>query len=117
MILSLVAAGFHGLHGHVTNRGSKRQHLLLKSDPRKTFPDLKDDMLGNLKRLKKTMSAMDWQDFETWMHKWLLFEMAKGPKMEEQNTIPAEKAPAPTQPPSAEPEEVIFSGVDMVKAK
>lgn len=104
---------------------------LQKSDPRKTFPDLKDDMLGNLKRLKKTMSAMDWQvsagallpipsgvspagtwcagcslgsgplcihpllpppqDFETWMHKWLLFEMAKGPKMEEQNTIPAEK--------------------------
>lgn len=93
------------------------RHLLLKSDPRKTFPDLKDDMLGNLKRLKKTMSAMDWQDFETWMHKWLLFEMAKGPKMEEQNTIPAEKAPAPTQPPSTEPEEVIFSGVDMVKAK
>jgi len=26
-------------------------------------------------------------------------------------------APAPTQPPSAEPEEVIFSGVDMVKGK
>ncbi|POI31410.1 hypothetical protein CIB84_004838 [Bambusicola thoracicus] len=156
------------------------RHLLLKSDPRKTFPELKDDMLGNLKRLKKTMSAMDWQDFETWMHKWLLFEMAKGPKVEEQNTVPAEKvqtkcqaeasfggvhpgrfrpecdengdylpkqcyastgycwccykngtriegtatrgeldcsAPAPTQPALTEPEEVIFSGVDMVKGK
>uniref|UniRef100_A0A8V0YKP1 CD74 molecule n=1 Tax=Gallus gallus TaxID=9031 RepID=A0A8V0YKP1_CHICK len=127
-----------------------------------------------------TDSADRSSDFETWMHKWLLFEMAKGPKMEEQNTIPAEKvqtkcqaeasfggvhpgrfrpecdengdylpkqcyastgycwccykngtriegtatrgqldcsAPAPTQPPSAEPEEVIFSGVDMVKGK
>uniref|UniRef100_A0A8C9ESD0 CD74 molecule n=1 Tax=Pavo cristatus TaxID=9049 RepID=A0A8C9ESD0_PAVCR len=87
------------------------RHLLLKGDPRKTFPELKDDMLGNLKRLKKNMSAMDWQDFEAWMHKWLLFEMAKGPKVEEQNAIPAEKAPAPT-----EPEEMIFSGVDMPKA-
>ncbi|XP_010717446.1 HLA class II histocompatibility antigen gamma chain isoform X2 [Meleagris gallopavo] len=87
------------------------RHLLLKADPRKTFPELKDDMLGNMKRLQKTMSAMDWKDFEAWMHKWLLFEMAKSPK-EEQNAIPAEKAPTPT-----EPEEMIFSGVDMLKAK
>uniref|UniRef100_G3USV8 Uncharacterized protein n=1 Tax=Meleagris gallopavo TaxID=9103 RepID=G3USV8_MELGA len=85
------------------------RHLLLKADPRKTFPELKDDMLGNMKRLQKTMSAMDWKDFEAWMHKWLLFEMAKSPK-EEQNAIPAEKAPTPT-----EPEEMIFSGVDMLK--
>ncbi|OXB76180.1 UNVERIFIED_CONTAM: hypothetical protein H355_016758 [Colinus virginianus] len=148
---------------------------LQKADPRKMFPELKDDTLGNLKRLKKTMSAMDWQDFESWMHKWLLFEMAKGPKGEEQSEVPAEKvqtkcqaeasfrgvqpgrfrpkcdengdylpkqcststgycwccykngttiegtatrgeldcsAPAPT-----EPEEMIFSGVDMLKAK
>lgn len=34
---------------------------LQKSDPRKTFPELNDDMLGNMKRLKKSMSAMDWQ--------------------------------------------------------
>ncbi|XP_031454140.1 HLA class II histocompatibility antigen gamma chain isoform X2 [Phasianus colchicus] len=88
------------------------RHLLLKADPRKTFPELKDDMLGNLKRLQKTMSAMDWQDFEAWMHKWLLFEMAKGPEADEQKAIPAEKAPTPT-----EPEEMIFSGVDMLKAK
>ncbi|XP_015731215.1 HLA class II histocompatibility antigen gamma chain isoform X1 [Coturnix japonica] len=67
------------------------RHLLLKADPRKTFPELKEDLLGNLKRLKKAMNAMDWQDFEAWMHKWLLFEMAKGPKGEEQNAIPAEK--------------------------
>ncbi|XP_021265797.1 HLA class II histocompatibility antigen gamma chain isoform X4 [Numida meleagris] len=88
------------------------RHLLLRADPRKTFPELKDDMLGNLKNLKKTMSAMDWQDFEAWMHKWLLFEMAKGPKVEEKNAVPAEKVSATT-----EPEEMIFSGVDMLKAK
>ncbi|NXJ14101.1 HG2A protein, partial [Odontophorus gujanensis] len=64
---------------------------LQKADPRKMFPELKDDMLGNLKSLKKTMSTMDWQDFESWMHKWLLFETAKGPKGEEQSEIPAEK--------------------------
>ncbi|XP_015731217.1 HLA class II histocompatibility antigen gamma chain isoform X3 [Coturnix japonica] len=91
------------------------RHLLLKADPRKTFPELKEDLLGNLKRLKKAMNAMDWQDFEAWMHKWLLFEMAKGPKGEEQNAIPAEKVAAPAPTPT-EPEEMIFSGVDMLKA-
>ncbi|XP_065590809.1 HLA class II histocompatibility antigen gamma chain isoform X2 [Cyrtonyx montezumae] len=81
------------------------RHLLLKADPRKMFPELKDDMLGNLKRLKKTMSTMDWQDFESWMHKWLLFEMAKGPKGEEQSEIPAEKVQTKCQA------EASFSGV------
>lgn len=31
------------------------------------------------------------QSFESWMHKWLLFEMAKNPKPEESKAIPAEK--------------------------
>lgn len=31
------------------------------------------------------------QSFESWMHKWLLFEMAKNPKPEDRKAIPAEK--------------------------
>lgn len=31
------------------------------------------------------------QSFESWMHKWLLFEMAKNPKSEDRKAIPAEK--------------------------
>lgn len=31
------------------------------------------------------------QSFESWLHKWLLFEMAKNAKSEDQKAIPAEK--------------------------
>ncbi|NXG86295.1 HG2A protein, partial [Stercorarius parasiticus] len=91
------------------------KHILLQADP-KMFPELKD----NLMRLKSTMTDADWKSFESWMHKWLLFEMAKNPKAKEHKTIPAEKAPISCPPPAdvaaatAEPEEM-FSGVDMLK--
>ncbi|KFQ21652.1 HLA class II histocompatibility antigen gamma chain, partial [Mesitornis unicolor] len=99
------------------------KHLLLQADPSKMFPDLKDNLMGNMKRLKMTMTDADWKAFESWMHKWLLFEMAKKPKPDERKAIPAEKAPTPC-PPSAdaavrdattEPEEMIFSGVNLLK--
>ncbi|KFO10970.1 H-2 class II histocompatibility antigen gamma chain, partial [Balearica regulorum gibbericeps] len=95
------------------------KHVLLQADPRKKFPELKDNLLDNLKNLKNTMTDTDWKSFESWMQKWLLFEMAKNPKQEERKTIPAEKAPT-SCPSSAdatamEPEDMIFSGVDMLK--
>ncbi|KFQ98559.1 HLA class II histocompatibility antigen gamma chain, partial [Nipponia nippon] len=98
------------------------KHLLLQADPRKMFPELKNNLMDNLKSLKNTMTDADWKSFESWMHKWLLFEMAKSPKTEERKAIPAVKAPS-SCPPSAdaasattaEPEEMIFSGVDMLK--
>ncbi|XP_052672159.1 HLA class II histocompatibility antigen gamma chain isoform X1 [Harpia harpyja] len=67
------------------------KHLLLQADPRKTFPELKDNLMDNLKSLKKTMTDADWKSFESWMHKWLLFEMAKNPKPEDRKAIPVEK--------------------------
>ncbi|KFZ67974.1 HLA class II histocompatibility antigen gamma chain, partial [Podiceps cristatus] len=67
------------------------KRLLLQADPRKMFPELKDNLMDNLKRLKNTMTDADWKSFESWMHKWLLFEMAKNPKPEERKAIPAEK--------------------------
>ncbi|NXU47803.1 HG2A protein, partial [Turnix velox] len=94
------------------------KHILLQADPRKMFPELKDSLMDNLKRLKSTMTATDWQSFESWMHKWLLFEMAKNPKSEEHKAIPALKGnrdgDAITTT-TAEPEEMMSSGVDMLK--
>ncbi|XP_029854165.1 HLA class II histocompatibility antigen gamma chain isoform X4 [Aquila chrysaetos chrysaetos] len=67
------------------------KHLLLQADPRKMFPELKDNLMDNLKSLKKTMTDADWKSFESWMHKWLLFEMAKNPKPKDRTAIPAVK--------------------------
>ncbi|NXY64812.1 HG2A protein, partial [Callaeas wilsoni] len=93
------------------------KHLLLQADPSKMFPELKDNLMDNLKSLRSTMTHADWKSFESWMHKWLLFEMAKNPKSEDHKAIPAEKGTAgPTAPAAtADPEEMIFSGVDMLK--
>ncbi|NXH69482.1 HG2A protein, partial [Hydrobates tethys] len=91
------------------------KHLLLQADPRKMFPELKDNLMDNLKGLKNTMTDADWKSFESWMHKWLLFEMARNPKPEERNAIPAEKDAATASATTTEPEEMIFSGVDMLK--
>ncbi|NWW30449.1 HG2A protein, partial [Panurus biarmicus] len=93
------------------------KHLLLQADPSKMFPELKDNLMENLKRLRSTMTHVDWKSFESWMHKWLLFEMAKNPKSEDRKAIPAEKGTAApsTAAATADPEEMIFSGVDMLK--
>ncbi|XP_068018401.1 HLA class II histocompatibility antigen gamma chain isoform X2 [Melanerpes formicivorus] len=90
------------------------KHLLLQADPKKMFPELKGSLLDNLKSLKTTLSGADWKSLESWMHKWLLFEMAKNPKAVpvEPKAVPAEKdVPAA----GVEPEEMMFSGVDMLK--
>ncbi|XP_058704619.1 HLA class II histocompatibility antigen gamma chain isoform X1 [Poecile atricapillus] len=67
------------------------KHLLLQADPSKMFPELNDNLMDNLKRLRSTMTHVDWKSFESWMHKWLLFEMAKNPKSEDHKAVPAEK--------------------------
>ncbi|XP_016157118.1 PREDICTED: HLA class II histocompatibility antigen gamma chain isoform X3 [Ficedula albicollis] len=93
------------------------KHLLLQADPSKMFPELRDNLMDNLKRLRSTMTHADWKSFESWMHKWLLFEMAKNPKSEDRKAIPAEKGTAAPSAATAtaDPEEMIFSGVEMLK--
>ncbi|NXF03850.1 HG2A protein, partial [Smithornis capensis] len=93
------------------------KHLLLQADPGKMFPEMKDNLMDNLKRLRNTMTHTDWKAFESWMHKWLLFEMAKNPKSEERKAVPATKgaAVASTAATTVDPEEMIFSGVDVLK--
>ncbi|KYO20403.1 40S ribosomal protein S14 [Alligator mississippiensis] len=83
------------------------KHLLLMGDPSKMFPELRNSMMENLKNLKNSMTYSDWQSFESWMHKWLLFEMAKNPQTEEPTKMPAVKG--------EEPEDLLFSGVEQLK--
>uniref|UniRef100_A0A8D0F4R7 CD74 molecule n=1 Tax=Strix occidentalis caurina TaxID=311401 RepID=A0A8D0F4R7_STROC len=89
------------------------KHLLLQADPKNMFPELKDNLMGNMKTLKNTMTDADWKSFESWMHKWLLFEMAKNPKEQDQKAIPAQKArgyPKATNPPSPDHGTSLFHG-------
>ncbi|NXJ74213.1 HG2A protein, partial [Trogon melanurus] len=67
------------------------KHLLLQADPSKMFPELKGSLMDNMKRLKNTMTDADWKSFESWMHKWLLFESAKNLQQEAPKVIPAVK--------------------------
>ncbi|XP_041869866.1 HLA class II histocompatibility antigen gamma chain-like isoform X2 [Corvus kubaryi] len=108
--------------GPVSNKTEDQvKHLLLQADPSKMFPELNNNLMDNLKRLRSTMTYADWKSFESWMHKWLLFEMAKNPKSEDRKAIPAEKGTAAPSAAAAtatvEPEEMIFSGVDMLKLR
>ncbi|NWS67268.1 HG2A protein, partial [Crotophaga sulcirostris] len=73
------------------------KHLLLQTYPRKTFPELKDNLLDNMKSLKSTMTDADWKSFESWMYKWLLFEMAKNPKPEEDKEVSVKRKEIPAQ--------------------
>lgn len=63
------------------------KRLLLRGNPTGKFPELKGSFMDNMDNLRKLMTYEDWKAFETWMHKWLLFQMAQG----EPKVIPAEE--------------------------
>ncbi|NWV56344.1 HG2A protein, partial [Daphoenositta chrysoptera] len=121
----LVMSALHPAHfedisvkGPVSNKTEDQvKHLLLQADPSKMFPELKNNLMDNLKSLRSTMTHADWKSFESWMHKWLLFEMAKNPKSGDRKAIPAAKGTAAPRAAAstADPEEMIFSGVDVLK--
>ncbi|XP_068958693.1 HLA class II histocompatibility antigen gamma chain isoform X2 [Petaurus breviceps papuanus] len=75
------------------NTKDQVKYLLLQSDPRRSFPELTQSFQDNMKQLKKNMEAKSWKDFESWMHKWLLFEMSKKPGKDkaEEKTEPSQK--------------------------
>ncbi|CAM4587553.1 unnamed protein product [Lepidochelys olivacea] len=81
------------------------KHLLLRADPSKMFPELKNNLMENLNHLKHTMTNQAWQSFESWMHKWLLFEMAKTPQTVQPTEVPADEVQSKCQAESS------FSGV------
>ncbi|XP_074865924.1 HLA class II histocompatibility antigen gamma chain [Carettochelys insculpta] len=79
------------------NTEDQVKHLLLRADPSKMFPELKKNLAENLNLLKRTMTAQDWQSFESWLHKWLLFEMAKKPQTVQPTEIPADEVQSQCQ--------------------
>ncbi|XP_039339266.1 HLA class II histocompatibility antigen gamma chain isoform X2 [Mauremys reevesii] len=87
------------------------KHLLLRADPSKMFPELQNNLMENLNHLKNSMTDRDWQSFESWMHKWLLFEMAKTPQTAQPTEVPADEV----TPSGLETEELMYSGVDLLK--
>ncbi|XP_061473356.1 HLA class II histocompatibility antigen gamma chain [Rhineura floridana] len=60
------------------------KRLLMQGNPLIKFPELNNTFMENINYLKTRMEYEDWKAFATWMHKWLLFQMA-------QNEIPEEK--------------------------
>lgn len=63
------------------------KRLLRRTNPIGKFPELKGSFMENMNSLKKLMTYEDWKAFETWMHKWLLFQMAQN----KPEVIPAER--------------------------
>nr|XP_020662449.1 HLA class II histocompatibility antigen gamma chain isoform X1 [Pogona vitticeps] len=60
------------------------KRVLLRENPMRKFPELSSSFMENISQLRKHMTYEDWKAFETWLHKWLLFQMA-------QNEMPEEK--------------------------
>ncbi|KAJ7316394.1 hypothetical protein JRQ81_002556 [Phrynocephalus forsythii] len=60
------------------------KRVLLRENPMRRFPELSSSFMENMGHLRKQMTYEDWKAFETWLHKWLLFQMA-------QNQMPEEK--------------------------
>nr|XP_060621431.1 HLA class II histocompatibility antigen gamma chain [Anolis sagrei ordinatus] len=60
------------------------KRVLLRENPLRKFPEFNSSFIENIGQMRFRMDYEDWKAFETWMHKWLLFQMA-------QNAIPEEK--------------------------
>ncbi|NXR50098.1 HG2A protein, partial [Hippolais icterina] len=117
MVMSVLhPAPFEDFPAPASNKTQDQvKHFLLQVDPSRMFPELNDTLMDNLKKLRNTMR--DWKSFESWLYKWALFDMAKKAQLEDRKAIPAEKGSAAPSAatPAADPEEIIFSGVDMPK--
>ncbi|XP_013931238.1 PREDICTED: HLA class II histocompatibility antigen gamma chain [Thamnophis sirtalis] len=48
-----------------------------RENPTRNFPELKSNFMENMGHLKIHMGYNDWKEFETWMHKWLIFQLAQ----------------------------------------
>uniref|UniRef100_A0A8D2KSX8 Thyroglobulin type-1 domain-containing protein n=1 Tax=Varanus komodoensis TaxID=61221 RepID=A0A8D2KSX8_VARKO len=53
------------------------KRVLLRGNPSRKFPELKQDFLDNMNQLRRHLGYEDWNAFENWMHKWLLFQLAQ----------------------------------------
>ncbi|XP_072120227.1 H-2 class II histocompatibility antigen gamma chain-like [Mobula birostris] len=69
------------------------QQLLKEGNKSVEMPELKEGFSNNLKLLKQNLKETDWQEFESWLQNWLLFQLVQG-----------EKKPAPTRAPRIQPQ-------------
>nr|XP_033782826.1 HLA class II histocompatibility antigen gamma chain [Geotrypetes seraphini] len=53
------------------------KYMIAKENPLMPIPDFNKSLLENLEDLKKGMTARDWKEFESWSHKWLLFNLVQ----------------------------------------
>ncbi|XP_072923196.1 H-2 class II histocompatibility antigen gamma chain-like [Hemitrygon akajei] len=69
------------------------QQLLKEGNRSVEMPELKEGFSNNLKLLKQSLKESDWQEFESWLQNWLLFQLVQG-----------EKKPAPTKASRIQPQ-------------
>ncbi|XP_078087912.1 H-2 class II histocompatibility antigen gamma chain-like [Mustelus asterias] len=83
------------------------QELLKKENTSKAIPEFNSSFSANIDLLRESMTESEWQDFETWLRNWLLFQLIQ------------EKKPVPTtSPPKPEPQpkhngRMIYSSIVM----
>ncbi|KAM3849066.1 LOW QUALITY PROTEIN: HLA class II histocompatibility antigen gamma chain [Vipera latastei] len=92
MPLALNEPEFLQMENKLTNSTEDQvKRLLLRENPTRTFPELKSNFLENMGHLKIHMAYNDWKEFETWMHKWLIFQMAHKQNTEENGKTKCQK--------------------------
>ncbi|XP_026552393.1 HLA class II histocompatibility antigen gamma chain [Pseudonaja textilis] len=92
MPLGLNEPEFLKMENKLTNSTEDQvKRLLLRENPSRTFPELKSTFQENMGHLKIRMAYDDWKEFETWMHKWLIFQMAQKQDTEEKGKTKCQK--------------------------
>ncbi|XP_051869781.1 HLA class II histocompatibility antigen gamma chain-like isoform X2 [Pristis pectinata] len=85
------------------------QQLLKEGNKTVNIPELKGSFSDNLELLKQSLKESDWEDFESWLQNWLLFQLVQN----EKKTVPTS---APKFQPRRDPqpsERKIFSSMAM----
>ncbi|XP_041050515.1 H-2 class II histocompatibility antigen gamma chain-like isoform X1 [Carcharodon carcharias] len=77
----------------------KVQELLEKENTTKNIPEFNSTFPTNLKLLRDSMTESDWQDFNTWLKNWLLFQLIQ----EKKEAAPTPSAPQPQPEPQPQP--------------
>ncbi|XP_075712279.1 HLA class II histocompatibility antigen gamma chain isoform X1 [Rhinoderma darwinii] len=64
------------------------QYMLLRGNPMRRYPSFNGTVLGNLRKLRKTLSYQEWMQFDTWMQQWYLFYLVQNSKVPETTQQP-----------------------------
>ncbi|XP_038652158.1 H-2 class II histocompatibility antigen gamma chain-like isoform X2 [Scyliorhinus canicula] len=85
------------------------QEQLKKENTTQMIPEFNSTFSTNLNLLKESMPESDWQNFETWLQNWLLFQL-----IQEKKTAPTTSPPQPAPEPKPQPSgRKIYSSIAM----